>query len=418
MSDPQVPFDFQAFLNGDCAEPAAVFGLRPLGRGAFVRAFLPGATLVELLRADTGQALAELRSTHPEGIFEAVLPGLQPPFPYRFRVHGWGDQPQLVEDPYRFKCVLGELDIYLMAEGTHLRLYEKLGAHPSVQDGVAGVDFAVWAPNARRVSVVGQFNNWDGRRHILRRFGSSGVWELFVPHLAGGDLYKFELKSADGRMLPLKADPFAFQCEPAPGTASVVLDPPAYAWGDGPWMAERWQHNRSTAPMSLYEVHLGSWRRHDDGSFLSYQELADQLIPYAQAMGFTHLQLLPVGEHPFYGSWGYQPLGLFAPTGRYGPPDAFKLVVDRCHQAGLGVRLAWVPAQGGPRLFSGTVEGVLAPEPRGTEGFGYDPIFIPEGHRNTFGELSAEVKHGLSHRSRASKAFLAGVGGSGPKNNK
>ena len=347
MPDLQLPsFDFHAFLIGDCADPGAVFGMRALagGAGLSVRAFLPRAAKVELVEAATGGTVATLRMTHPEGIFEAALPERKQAFAYRYRVFGWTAEPQELEDPYRFGPALGELDQYLMAEGTHLRLYEKLGAHPAVRDGVPGVDFAVWAPNARRVSVVGQFNNWDGRRHLLRPFGSSGVWELFVPHLAGGDLYKFELKSADGRLLPLKADPFAFQCEPAPGTASVVLDRPAYTWGDGPYMAERWKRNRYDAPISLYEVHLGSWRRREDGGFLSYGELADQLIPYAQEMGFTHLQLLPVSEHPFYPSWGYQPLGMFAPTGRFGSPEDFKIFVDRCHQAGLGVLLDWVPA--------------------------------------------------------------------------
>jgi len=346
MPDAQtLTFAFQDFLNGDCAEPGAVFGMRALdGTGLLVRAFLPGATRVELLKGPAYEVTAELVMTHPEGLFEVTLPRLRKPFPYRFRVHGWPGGTVDLEDPYRFDSVLGELDLYLMAEGTHLRLYEKLGAHAGVRDGVHGVDFAVWAPNARRVSVVGQFNNWDGRRHILRRFGSSGVWELFVPGLTGGDLYKFEIKAADGRMLPLKADPFAFRCEPAPGTASVVHDAPPHAWGDQDWMAERWKHNRHTAPISLYEVHLGSWRRHADGSFLSYLELADELIPYAQAMGFTHLQLLPVSEHPFYASWGYQPLGMFAPTCRYGSPEDFQTFVDRCHQAGLGVLLDWVPA--------------------------------------------------------------------------
>ena len=348
MPDPQSPsFDFQAFLNGDGTDPGRHFGLRtlePAGAGLFVRAFLPRATRVELLDAASGAVVAALKMTHPEGIFEAALPAGTAWFPYRFRVHGWGGAPQELEDPYRFGPALGDLDLYLMAEGTHLRLYEKLGAHAAIRDGVPGVDFAVWAPNARRVSVVGQFNNWDGRRHLLRPFGSSGVWELFVPHLADGDLYKFELKSGDGRLLPLKADPFALRCEPAPGTASVVVDRAPYHWADGPYMAERWQHNRHTAPISLYEVHLGSWRRRADGGFLSYLELADQLIPYAQELGFTHLQLLPVSEHPFYASWGYQPLGMFAPTGRYGSPDDFRTFVDRCHQAGLGVLLDWVPA--------------------------------------------------------------------------
>ena len=337
--------DLQVFLAGDCSDPAALFGLFPdAGRGLLARAFLPRATKVELVDSATSAVLATMRMVHPEGIFEALLPGLKLPVQYRFRVHGWGEGPQEVEDPYRFGSALGELDVYLMAEGTHLRLYEKLGAHPVVREGVPGVEFAVWAPNARRVSVVGQFNNWDGRRHIMRRFSSSGVWELFVPSLAVDDLYKFELKSSDGRLLPLKADPFAFRCEHAPGTASVVTQEPRHAWGDGGWMALRYQHNSHTAPMSLYEVHLGSWRRRDDGGFLSYGELADQLIPYAKSMGFTHLQLMPVSEHPFYASWGYQPLGMFAPTNRYGSPEDFMAFVDRCHQAGLGVLLDWVPA--------------------------------------------------------------------------
>ena len=338
------PFDDQGFLRGDCGEPGACFGMRAVpGKGLAVRAFLPRAGRVELLDAGTGQVAAAMRMVHPEGVFEARLPERDRPFPYRFRVHGWGE-PRELDDPYRFGPVLGELDAYLMAEGTHLRLYEKLGAHPATQDGVAGVAFAVWAPDARRVSVVGQFNNWDGRRHLLRRFGSTGVWELFVPGLAPGDLYKFELKSRDGRLLPLKADPFAFRCEPAPGTASMVAAAPGHAWGDQSWMAGRWRRNRHDAPISLYEVHLGSWRRREDGGFLGYRELADQLIPYVLEMGFTHLQLLPVSEHPFYASWGYQPLGMFAPTNRYGTNDDFMAFVDRCHQAGLGVVLDWVPA--------------------------------------------------------------------------
>ena len=343
MAEPN--FDMQGFLNGDCSDPASVFGLRPLaGSGLLARVFAPRATRVELVKDATGEVAAELAMTHPEGLFEAVLPRLRKWFPYHFRVHGWGEAPMDLDDPYRFGAGLGDLDVYLMAEGTHLRLYEKLGAHPAVRDGVPGVDFAVWAPNARRVSVVGNFNNWDGRRHIMRPFASSGVWELFIPRLVPGDLYKFELKSQAGKMLPLKADPFAFQCEPAPGTASVVNAQAEFPWADTDYMATRWQRNRFDAPMSVYEVHLGSWRRRDDGGFLSYQELADQLVPYAKEMGFTHLQLLPVSEHPFYASWGYQPLGMFAPTCRYGSARDFQAFVDRCHREGLGVILDWVPA--------------------------------------------------------------------------
>jgi 1,4-alpha-glucan branching enzyme len=338
------PFDVQPFLQGACGDPAAVFGLlvRP-GQGALVRTFQPRAARVELLAGPDWEVAATLRMTHPEGVFEARLPDCAAWFPYRFRIHGWGE-PRVAEDPYRFGPALGEMDAYLLAEGTHLRLYEKLGAHPGIRDGVAGVDFAVWAPNASRVSVVGSFNNWDGRRHLLRRFGATGVWELFVPGLAPGDLYKFELTGPNGRLLPLKADPFAFRCEPAPGTASVVTAEPAHPWGDREWMDTRHRHNRHDAPVSFYELHLGSWRRREDGGFLGYRELADQLVPYVQELGFTHIQLLPVSEHPFYPSWGYQPLGMFAPTNRYGSPEDFMDFVDRCHQAGLGVVLDWVPA--------------------------------------------------------------------------
>ena len=337
------PFNVQEFFRGDCGDPGACFGMRAIpGAGLALRAFLPRADRVELLDG-AGGTVAAMRMVHPEGVFEARLSDRERPFPYRFRVYGWGE-PMELEDPYRFGSALGELDVYLMAEGTHLRLYEKLGAHPAVREGVAGVEIAVWAPDARRVSVVGPFNNWDGRRHLMRRFSSSGVWELFVPGMVPGDLYKFELKARDGRLLPLKADPFAFRCEPAPGTASVVAPAPAYDWGDGPWMAERWQRNRYDAPVSCYEVHLGSWRRREDGGFLGYRELADQLVPYVQELGFTHIQLLPVSEHPFYASWGYQPLGMFAPTNRYGAAEDFMAFVDRCHQGGIGVLVDWVPA--------------------------------------------------------------------------
>ncbi len=307
MSDPDpFPFDAPAFLKGDCGDPDACFGMRAIpGKGLAVRAFLPRAGRVELLDGETGQAAAVMRMVHPEGVFEARLPERDRPFPYRFRVHGWGE-PLDLDDPYRFGPILGELDAYLMAEGTHLRLYEKLGAHPAAQDGVAGVAFAVWAPDARRVSVVGQFNNWDGRRHLMRRFRATGVWELFIPGLAPGDLYKFELKSRDGRLLPLKADPFAFRCEPAPGTASVVAPAPGHAWGDQRWMAGRRERNRYDAPVSIYEVHLGSWRRREDGGFLGYRELADQLIPYARRWASPTSSCCPSCEHPFYGSWGYQ----------------------------------------------------------------------------------------------------------------
>ncbi len=248
-----------------------------------------------------------------------------------------------MRDADRFPSRLGPLDHHLLGEGTHLRLYEKLGAHPVALDGVAGTAFAVWAPNARRASVVGPFNGWDGRRHPMRP-SDSGVWEAFIPGVGPGELYKYELHGPRDELLPLKADPFAFRCEAPPGNASLVHGLGAYAWGDGDWMAARGRVPIHRAPFSAYEVHLGSWRRRPDGRFMGYREIADQLIPYVRHLGFTHVELLPVGEHPFYGSWGYQPLGLFAPTGRYGTPEDFKAFVDAFHQAGIGVVLDWVPA--------------------------------------------------------------------------
>lgn len=238
---------------------------------------------------------------------------------------------------------MGPLDHYLLREGTHRRLFEKLGAHPCVQEGSPGTAFAVWAPNARSVSVVGSFNAWDGRQNPLTG-SDSGVWEGFVPGVGPGELYKFELHGPDGALLPLKADPFAFRCEPPPGTASIVHGLGDYAWGDAAWMETRGREPFHRAPFSAYEVHLGSWRRRPDGAFMTYGEIAEQLIPYVRYLGFTHIELLPVGEHPYYGSWGYQPLGLFAPTSRYGSPEDFKAFVDAFHQAGIGVVLDWVPA--------------------------------------------------------------------------
>ncbi|HJW43867.1 MAG TPA: 1,4-alpha-glucan branching protein GlgB [Geothrix sp.] len=246
-------------------------------------------------------------------------------------------------DPSRASA-LGDLDLHLLGEGTHLRAYEKLGAHPRIVEGVAGVGFAVWAPNARSVSVVGDFNGWDGRRNPLRAAGANGFWETFVPGLAVGALYKFELHGPDGALLPLKADPFAFRCERAPGTASIVHGLPGHPWQDGAWMARRRETKAHAAPLSIYELHLGSWRRRPDGSFMSYGEIAADLAPYAAWLGFTHVQLMPVMEHPFDPSWGYQPLGLFAPTSRFGGPEDFQAFVDTLHQAGLGVILDWVPA--------------------------------------------------------------------------
>ncbi|MBT6879783.1 MAG: 1,4-alpha-glucan branching protein GlgB, partial [Gammaproteobacteria bacterium] len=239
---------------------------------------------------------------------------------------------------------IGEVDQHLISEGNHYRLYEKLGAHPTEVDGVQGVHFAVWAPNAQRVSVIGHFNRWNGDLNPMHLYPGCGVWELFIPGLESGTLYKYELINTQNHRLPLKSDPFAFQCEHPPGTASQVYDLEQYQWNDQQWMEHRHSQHQRDVAISIYEVHLGSWCKIPEESNrpLSYQELGDRLIPYVKSLGFTHIELLPISEHPFDGSWGYQPTGLFAATRRFGDPDEFRSFVDRCHQAGLGVILDWV----------------------------------------------------------------------------
>ncbi|MGK3001497.1 1,4-alpha-glucan branching protein GlgB [Pseudomonas aeruginosa] len=328
----------QRGLQGD---PFAFLGPQrdPGGEGGVVRAYLPGAQRVELLDED-GATLAELEQSDPgSGLFQRHLERLPPR--YRLRVH-WPDGVQESEDPYAFGPLLGELDLYLFAEGNHRQLASCLGAQLTRHEGVEGVRFAVWAPNAVRVSVVGDFNGWDGRRHPMRRRYPSGVWELFVPRLGEGELYKYELQGHDG-LLPLKADPLALACETPPGTASKTCAALRHEWRDQDWLARRAERQGYAAPLSIYEVHAGSWR-HRDGRPPHWSELAEELIPYVRQLGFTHIELMPVMEHPFGGSWGYQPLGLFAPTARYGTPEDFAAFVDACHQAGIGVILDWVPA--------------------------------------------------------------------------
>jgi 1,4-alpha-glucan branching enzyme len=339
-----------AIVHGHHHDPFSYLGMHQTAAALTVRAFLPQAHAVTLLDT-SGKPVAELERIAPEGLFVAHLEGA--PFPYRLRVDGAD-----IEDPYRFPPLLGAMDFHLIAEGNHLELYRRLGAHEVTVDGVEGVAFSVWAPNARRVSVVGEFNDWDGRRHPMRCHFGIGVWELFLPGIRAGTLYKYEIKGANGDVLPLKADPLALRAEHPPSTASIVgalsPSPP-----DADWAPRRAELNARDAPMSNLEVHLGSWRRKDGNRVLTYRELADQLVPYAKDMGFTHLELMPIMEHPFDGSWGYQPLGLFAPTSRYGTPQDFRAFVRACHDAGLGVFLDWVPAHfpedsHGLVLFDGT----------------------------------------------------------------
>jgi 1,4-alpha-glucan branching enzyme len=331
-----------AIIDGRHGDPFAVLGPHEEDGTVIIRAFVPGATRMEVIDSGTGAAVAAMRRVAESGFFEVELRQKPVWFGYRLRASNGGGTWEF-DDPYRFGPVLGDIDDYLIREGTHQRLWERLGAHSTEHQQVQGVSFAVWAPNASRVAVVGDFNDWDGRRHPMRSRRGTGIWEIFMPGVAPGALYKFEIKAADGSLLPLKADPIAMKAELRPSTASAVASPEPHAWTDGAWLAARPQSQSVSAPVSIYEVHLGSWQRGEDNRFLTYDELGDRLIPYAVEMGFTHLELLPVNEHPFDGSWGYQPIGLFAPTSRHGSPEAFARFVDRCHAAGLGVLLDWVP---------------------------------------------------------------------------
>jgi 1,4-alpha-glucan branching enzyme len=340
----QLDPEIAAIIEARHEDPFSFLGMHPTADGVVVRAMLPASETMAVVDAATGAVAGIGARVHPAGFFVAAMADRRQPFHYRLRVAN-AEIACEIDDAYSFSPVLGELDLYLLGEGTHLDSYRKLGAHLLVHDGVEGVAFAVWAPNARRVSVVGDFNDWDGRRLPMRRRPEIGFWELFVPGLRPGCLYKYEIIGADGLLLPLKADPYAEQTEKPPGTASIVAAPSRHLWQDGAWSVQRAQRNNRSAPIAVYEVHLGSWRRNlaERGRYLTYRELAEQLVPYASELGFTHLEIMPVTEYPFDGSWGYQPISLFAPTGRYGTPDDFRAFVDACHAARLGLWLDWVP---------------------------------------------------------------------------
>ncbi|THK34865.1 1,4-alpha-glucan branching protein GlgB [Ensifer sp. MPMI2T] len=332
----------QALVQGRHGDPFSILGRHRYDDLNVVRALLPGAVSVDVVEFNTSRAPTRLEMIHDGGLFAGAVAGAAS---YLLRIH-WPDAVQETEDPYSFGLLLGDLDLHLIAQGTHYDLGRTLGAIPMEVDGIQGVRFSVWAPNARRVSVVGDFNSWDGRRHPMRLRPSAGVWEIFIPRLTHGERYKFELLDAHGNLLPQKADPVARASEAAPSTASIVASSKPFRWSDEEWMRARRADRSITGAISVYEVHPGSWLRIDEeGSRpLDWVELSQRLIPYAQDLGFTHIEFLPIMEHPFGGSWGYQPLGLFAPTGRYGMPEDFAYFVDRCHAAGIGVILDWVPA--------------------------------------------------------------------------
>ncbi|TPG93448.1 1,4-alpha-glucan branching protein GlgB [Haemophilus haemolyticus] len=326
------------FFDASNGDPFATLGMHETEQGIEIRTLLPDANRVVVIERESGKEITELDCVDERGFFVGVIPTCRHFFAYQLQVF-WGNESQIVEDPYRFHPMIDDLEQWLLSEGSMLRPYEILGAHFMECDGVSGVNFRLWAPNARRVSIVGDFNYWDGRRHPMRFHLKSGVWELFLPKASLGQLYKFELIDCHGN-LRLKADPFAFSSQLRPDTASQVSALPNVV----EMTEQRRQANQANQPISIYEVHLGSWRRNLENNFwLDYDQIADELIPYVKDMGFTHIEFLPLSEFPFDGSWGYQPLGLYSPTSRFGSPEAFRRLVKRAHDSGINVILDWVP---------------------------------------------------------------------------
>jgi 1,4-alpha-glucan branching enzyme len=348
--------EIAAIVAGQHGNPFAVLGLHKAGQDWIGRTFAPGAEVIEA-KTLSGKSLGALERRHDGGFFEGKV-AIEDRGPIRYEARNARGNWSFV-DPYLFGPVLGPLDDYYASEGTHLRLYDKLGAHLITHEGIEGVHFAVWAPNAQRVSIVGDFNSWDGRRHVMRQRRDTGVWEIFIPEVGEGACYKYEIIGAHGDLLPLKSDPFGFWAELRPKTASRVAQTQNFEWNDAEYLGNRVNSDPRRAPMSIYETHLGSWRRNDQGGFLDYDALAAELIPYVRDLGFTHIELLPITEHPYDPSWGYQPTGLYAPTARFGGPSSFARFIDSAHRAGLGVLLDWVPAhfptdQHGLSRFDGT----------------------------------------------------------------
>ncbi|WP_215749354.1 MULTISPECIES: 1,4-alpha-glucan branching protein GlgB [unclassified Gluconobacter] len=356
--DPVLQSMTDALMAGQCSDPFALLGRHRDHRQDIVRVFYPDAVEVHLMVEQVSGHVLEktMRRIDDRGLYSATLPRSAR---YHLRIR-WADAWQDTHDPYSFGLLLGDMDLYLFSEGKHQQIDQMMGAIPMTVDGVSGVRFAVWAPNAKRVSVVGDFNIWDGRRHCMRLRHGSGVWELFIPSVHAGERYKYEIVSQDGRVLPAKADPYAKATELPPANASVIAAPDDFVWHDADWMSTRAARHASQAPISIYEIHAPSWRHPQHGNdIMTWEELGDALIPYLQDLGFTHLELLPIAEYPYSGSWGYQPLSLYAPTVRHGSRAQFANFVNRCHQAGLGVIIDWVPAhfpadQHGLSQFDGT----------------------------------------------------------------
>ncbi|MCM2290834.1 1,4-alpha-glucan branching protein GlgB [Allorhizobium sp. BGMRC 0089] len=350
------PDEIEAIVSGRHPDPFAILGPHETADGFVARCFLPGAEGVSVLTLD-GAAIGTLACLHPAGFFVGPV-SIRQFQPLRYRAFR-GDVEWSVTDTYSFGPVLGPMDDYFVREGSHLRLFDRMGAHPLRHEGVEGFHFSVWAPNAQRVSVVGDFNEWDGRRHVMRLRRDTGIWEIFAPDVRAGSAYKFEIIGMDGTLLPLKADPYARASELRPQTASITAPELEQVWEDAAHIDHWSRIDKRRQPISIYEVHAGSWQKREDGSFLSWDELADRLIPYVTDMGFTHIEFLPISEHPYDPSWGYQTTGLYAPSARFGEPEGFARFVNGCHKVGIGVILDWVPAHfpmdaHGLRRFDGT----------------------------------------------------------------
>ena len=340
-------YDIFHIVNGEHSDPHTVLGMHEMeenGRKAVVvRAFLPHAAGITVIDYANKRKKYPMERLHADGFFEVTIADREEWFRYQLEYTDADGNTWRSYDPYSFSPTLSEFDRHLFGAGTHYEIYEKMGGRLMTHEGARGAAFSVWAPNAKAVSVIGDFNNWDARRSPMRRLGESGIWELFLPAAAEGDKYKFHVTQCDGRVVD-KTDPYGVYAEVRPNNASVLYPLKRYKWKDRRWMTARRKYDFRTAPMNIYEVHLGSWKRAEGNRFLSYTELAEQLIPYVKEMGYTHIEMLPVEEHPFDGSWGYQVTGYYAPTSRYGSPDEFKQFVDACHQNGISVILDWVPA--------------------------------------------------------------------------